>query len=528
MPSTTELFQEGVAAAKAGQRERARDLLTRVTELDPNNAPAWLWLSGVTTTLADRIPCLEHAAALEPENTRIVQALGATWQQMIAQWMHESAAAIEAGAPERARELLMRVVERDEADVDAWWRLSQVVESPDDRELCLENVLTLDPGHTEAREMLAYAQREGVTADVPPEESLGIPTLTPPEAIVSPPPPLIAPVDDAISRPSLPEAPHDLLLDALACPYCASATIFEDRRCPACAHELWMRRRETEQRSTSYWILVALEGAFVLAGFLLPLLLLTYVTMRMGIDDVMSLVPIYLGRADLPAPETAVLFDLVPRELFWLSLIPSGLSLLILFSALTRWPPAFFVAATLGGVRMVIGIGSLALALSSHLDTTPLDVTGTLIVRSLNTFSKMLRTSIFASDVMVVAFSAIALTLLLNLHDHFSFEAHRLLLRIDADVDGSDVGLWLRGREYAQQGMWARAALHLRYALGIERRTEAFLALAVVYSHLGWFNLADSILEDAQQFSPGDPQIQDFIRLLAQKRGDVESDHDTI
>lgn len=410
--------------------------------------------------------------------------------------LQEAVTAAKAGQRERARDLLTRVVERDETNVDAWWQLSQVVASPDDRELCLENVLTLDPEHAEAREALGSVRRDRVRINSSPD---------------------ITPVAD-VAPPAPPAEASDPLLDVLTCPYCATATVFEDRHCPACARQLWMREREAEQRSTSYWILVALEGAFVVAGILLPLLLLTYVTMRLGIDDVMSLVPIYLGNVELPTHEATILFGLVPRALFWLSLIPSALSLLIVLSALTRWPPAFFVASALGGVRMVIGIGSLVLALSSRLNT--LDTTEALIVRPLTSFSTLMRTGIFASDVMVIAFSAITLTLLLSLHDHFSFEAHRLLLRIDPEVEGNHVGLWLRGREYAQQQMWARAALHLRSALGFEKRQEAFLALAVAYSHLGWSERADNVLEDAQRFSPGDPHIQDFARLLAQKRGE--------
>ena len=115
----SQLFQDGVTAAKAGQRERARDLLRCVIEQEPDNATAWLWLSGVTESLDERADYLERAATLEPDNPRIARALETTRQQMIAGWMRESAAAIEAGASDQARELLTRVVTRDEANAAA-------------------------------------------------------------------------------------------------------------------------------------------------------------------------------------------------------------------------------------------------------------------------------------------------------------------------------------------------------------------------------------------------------------------------
>ena len=59
--------------------------------------------------------------------------------------------AAKAGHREHARALLMEVVERDEGNAKAWLWLSGVVDSLDDREVCLENVLTLDPDNDAAQ-----------------------------------------------------------------------------------------------------------------------------------------------------------------------------------------------------------------------------------------------------------------------------------------------------------------------------------------------------------------------------------------
>ena len=39
------LLEEGITAAKAGQKERARQCLMQVVKADKNNEQAWLWLS---------------------------------------------------------------------------------------------------------------------------------------------------------------------------------------------------------------------------------------------------------------------------------------------------------------------------------------------------------------------------------------------------------------------------------------------------------------------------------------------------
>src|SRR5512139_3715616 len=61
-------LSDGIAAAKAGKRVEARELLLRVVEADENNVRAWLWLSSVVTTLEDRETCLQNVLALDPVN----------------------------------------------------------------------------------------------------------------------------------------------------------------------------------------------------------------------------------------------------------------------------------------------------------------------------------------------------------------------------------------------------------------------------------------------------------------------------
>ena len=55
-----------LGTAKVSQRERARQILLRVTELDETNILAWLWLSTVLDDVEQQKVCLENVLTLDP------------------------------------------------------------------------------------------------------------------------------------------------------------------------------------------------------------------------------------------------------------------------------------------------------------------------------------------------------------------------------------------------------------------------------------------------------------------------------
>ena len=62
------LLAQGVAAAKAGQRTQAYNLLLDAVEHDQRNELAWLWLSAVTDNPDDQRICLENVITINPGN----------------------------------------------------------------------------------------------------------------------------------------------------------------------------------------------------------------------------------------------------------------------------------------------------------------------------------------------------------------------------------------------------------------------------------------------------------------------------
>jgi twitching motility two-component system response regulator PilG len=62
------LLQQAIAAAKVGDKAKARPLLIDVTEMDPGNEAAWMWRASVSLTPKDAAWCLNKVLALNPAN----------------------------------------------------------------------------------------------------------------------------------------------------------------------------------------------------------------------------------------------------------------------------------------------------------------------------------------------------------------------------------------------------------------------------------------------------------------------------
>lgn len=70
--------------------------------------------------------------------------------------VREGINAMKAGRREEARALLMKAVEVDQYNEDAWLWLSGLVDSPEDQRTCLENVLSINPDNERARQGLQF------------------------------------------------------------------------------------------------------------------------------------------------------------------------------------------------------------------------------------------------------------------------------------------------------------------------------------------------------------------------------------
>jgi hypothetical protein len=81
--------------------------------------------------------------------------------------VREGVNAYRAGKKDEARALLLRAVEIDQYNEQAWLWLSAVVESVDEQRTCLENVLTINPNNERAKQGIDMLAKKGSGAAAP-------------------------------------------------------------------------------------------------------------------------------------------------------------------------------------------------------------------------------------------------------------------------------------------------------------------------------------------------------------------------
>ena len=74
--------------------------------------------------------------------------------QEISQWLQHGISAAKAGQIEQARFSLLDVVEQDQANEAAWYWLYKIFDKVDDRRICLENLIIINPNNTWAKQEL--------------------------------------------------------------------------------------------------------------------------------------------------------------------------------------------------------------------------------------------------------------------------------------------------------------------------------------------------------------------------------------
>src|SRR4051812_11408062 len=98
--------------------------------------------------------------------------------------VREGISAYQAGHKEEARTLLLRAVEIDQYNEQAWLWLSAVVETPEEQRTCLDNVLTINPNSERAKQGIDMLdQKFGSSPKVSPtqaEDVMAGTSFTPP------------------------------------------------------------------------------------------------------------------------------------------------------------------------------------------------------------------------------------------------------------------------------------------------------------------------------------------------------------
>ncbi|MCJ7551478.1 MAG: hypothetical protein MUQ30_17550, partial [Anaerolineae bacterium] len=366
------LLQAAIEAAKGKQPGEARSLLRQILRVDPDNATAWLWMSGVIDDPLKREECLRKVLDLEPAHAVARRGLARAQQNAANYLLAQGISAAEAGEKAKAHKLFTDVVMRDEQNADAWLWLSRVVDNAEDREICYENILTQDPENTTARDGLTLLRQARAAAKERPWDDMESDEVK--ERVA---PTLAADIlgdeyrekyTTEIEEPEPDGEPPSAALwaryeDPNRCPYCTAPTEPRDKRCPECSNRLWINYRPDESRSQLLWILILLQIINTLALAAAPFATLFIVAFTESIPDATQLLPAYIGLPHTLSEATLqAAHALFPPILFWLLWIPFLIGLVMIIGLYLRWRIMFYVMLT-GAVLGLIGsIGSLTFA----------------------------------------------------------------------------------------------------------------------------------------------------------------------
>jgi tetratricopeptide (TPR) repeat protein len=481
-PRSTEaaaLLREGMAAAKSGDRERARELLTRVVKMDDRNVAAWLWLSGVVDDLNHREICLQTALKLDPQNEAVQRGLAYVHKQKVDDLLRTGIDAAQRGQRDHARSLLLRVVEMDEKNLTAWLWLTDLVTSLEDRETALENALSLDPGNEAALRRLEQVREQMVLERETQAE------MAPRFEEVPKQDPATITADLDWERPP----PADEFDNALLCPFCATLTAFKDKRCSACGGGLVLKTRVREERSSLLWIAITLQLGQVVsnvATLFFAFVALAVVLQQQGLaaSPTVGVAFRFLWQppAELPAELSALLTPL--RLAFIGDAVVAVLSVVVLAGLYMRWRPFWYLYMGNAGLGLIVAVAAMFLSGSP--------ICGGLAV-------------LLAIGMVFLAF---------QLQDDFSFRYSRILLQPDRSAR-SALDYLSHARQYARQGMWALAIVHYQRAAGIMTdQLEPHLGLALALIKVQRYDRAAVALAEARQISPDNPHVAELEAML--------------
>jgi tetratricopeptide (TPR) repeat protein len=411
----------------------------------------------------------------------------------ISTWLQEGLAAAKAGERARARELLMRVVEVDENNLQAWLWLSGVVTTLEDREACLENVLTLDPTNEAARKGLDWVRAQiEATPEIEPESIL--PRVEPAAA-------------DKISV----NFADDEFDDPLLCVYCGRPTKEADQRCPHCRRSLYLSYLKRERPGWLWvgWTLSVIDVVYSLAALLILLVILAITLTAAQFDqravDVTQLLALYFGQpAGLAVPAQNAAFTVLPREVFYFRLgyiIFMGLTTVGLPTRKRLFHLMYIAGLAAGLVGWYLATNQSRIFIASGAPTAPLQ--GVVQV-ALNEVLGVFNPLVGALAIVLLVPKALLAYLM---EDDFERVTERLWSVIDRSVRESSAA-FVRAKSYMKRDMWTLAAMYLQLGLSLQPAAVDYqLALAECYARLGRYRQSLALLDQSAQLQPGSPVV---------------------
>ena len=159
---TGEMLNEGIWAAENNYFSEARLLFERVTEIEPGNETAWLWLASIGEYPEEILAFLGHVLKFNPQNERALGLSAATHSLLADSFVSHGIRALQEDRQEIARHCFLRATSHNPQNETAWMRLSAFAETLAEKKSYLQHVLSINPDHEEALSELAAVNRESL------------------------------------------------------------------------------------------------------------------------------------------------------------------------------------------------------------------------------------------------------------------------------------------------------------------------------------------------------------------------------
>jgi tetratricopeptide (TPR) repeat protein len=425
----------------------------------------------------------------------------------IATLLQAGIAAAKAGERARARELLQHVVEADEHNLQAWLWLSDVVNTLEDQEVCLENVLTIDPANATARKGLDWVRAQiDSTPEIEPISifpHVEMDELRQREAQVS--------IDFS-------DAEFD---DPLLCVYCAQRTRDEDKSCPNCHRSLYASVLKREKPAWLWvgWTLGIVDVFYSLGLVLLLTTILAYTVSAAGFGpgpiETADVLMVYFGQAgSMPKAAQAALFSVLPREVFFFRLGYAVFTAIATVGLLTR-RRLFYLLYVVGLAASVVGVYysanlNRAFIAAAGGPATPLQGIVQVVLNEL--------LGVFATLSGALAGGLLLLRGLLAVLMEGDFEKATERLWCVIDKTAREPGTaFVRARAHMRRSRWTLAALYLQRAITVQPSIAEYqLALAETYARLKRYPQSLQLLDQVERLMPGAAQVQQLRDVITQ------------
>lgn len=158
----SEMLRSGIKAAQDGDRGEARLLLFRVTEIEPDNEAAWMWLASVSEYPEELLGFLNHVLEINPQNERAAEWAQSTKALLSKAFVERGADASKAARKKFARQCFEQAAAHDSQNETAWLWLASVSDSPEEKIAHLKKVLSLDPKNENALVLLKSVKNQKV------------------------------------------------------------------------------------------------------------------------------------------------------------------------------------------------------------------------------------------------------------------------------------------------------------------------------------------------------------------------------